>query len=33
VLAGTGHSPHIEAANEVNHLVIGFLDELEGKPR
>jgi pyruvate dehydrogenase E2 component (dihydrolipoamide acetyltransferase) len=33
VLAGAGHSPHIEAANEVNHLVIGFLDELEGEPR
>jgi pyruvate dehydrogenase E2 component (dihydrolipoamide acetyltransferase) len=30
VLAGAGHSPHMEAANEVNRLVGGFLDELEG---
>jgi pyruvate dehydrogenase E2 component (dihydrolipoamide acetyltransferase) len=33
VLAGAGHSPHMEAANEVNRLVGGFLDELEGEPR
>jgi pyruvate dehydrogenase E2 component (dihydrolipoamide acetyltransferase) len=33
VLAGAGHSPHMEAANEVNRLVVGFLDELEGEPR
>jgi pyruvate dehydrogenase E2 component (dihydrolipoamide acetyltransferase) len=33
VLAGTGHSPHMEAANEVNRLVGGFLDELEGVQR
>ena len=26
VLAGAGHSPHMEAANEVNRLVGGFLD-------
>jgi pyruvate dehydrogenase E2 component (dihydrolipoamide acetyltransferase) len=32
VLAGAGHSPHMEAANEVNRLVGGFLDELEGEP-
>ena len=30
VLPGAGHSPHMEAANEVNRLVGGFLDELEG---
>jgi pyruvate dehydrogenase E2 component (dihydrolipoyllysine-residue acetyltransferase) len=30
VLVGAGHSPHMEAANEVNRLVGGFLDELEG---
>jgi pyruvate/2-oxoglutarate dehydrogenase complex dihydrolipoamide acyltransferase (E2) component len=30
VLVGAGHSPHMEAANEVNRLVCGFLDELEG---
>jgi len=33
VLAGAGHSPHMEAANEVNRLVGGFLDELEGEAR
>ena len=33
VLPGAGHSPHMEAANEVNRLVGGFLDELEGEPR
>ena len=33
VLDGAGHSPHMEAANEVNRLVSGFLDELEGEPR
>jgi pyruvate dehydrogenase E2 component (dihydrolipoyllysine-residue acetyltransferase) len=33
VLAGAGHSPHMEAANEVNRLVVGFLDELEGEPK
>jgi pyruvate dehydrogenase E2 component (dihydrolipoamide acetyltransferase) len=32
LLAGAGHSPHMEAANEVNRLVGGFLDELEGEP-
>jgi pimeloyl-ACP methyl ester carboxylesterase len=30
---GAGHSPHMEAANEVNRLVGGFLDELEEQPR
>jgi pyruvate dehydrogenase E2 component (dihydrolipoamide acetyltransferase) len=32
VLAGAGHSPHMEAANEVNRLVGAFLDDLEGEP-
>jgi pyruvate dehydrogenase E2 component (dihydrolipoyllysine-residue acetyltransferase) len=27
LLAGAGHSPHMEAANEVNRLVAAFLDE------
>jgi pimeloyl-ACP methyl ester carboxylesterase len=27
LLAGAGHSPHMEAANEVNRLVGAFLDE------
>jgi pimeloyl-ACP methyl ester carboxylesterase len=27
--AGAGHSPHMEAANEVNRLVVAFLDEQE----
>ena len=30
LLAGAGHSPHMEAANEVNRLVAAFLDEQEG---
>ena len=30
LLAGAGHSPHMEAANEVNRLVGAFLDEQEG---
>jgi pyruvate dehydrogenase E2 component (dihydrolipoamide acetyltransferase) len=29
LLAGAGHSPHMEAANEVNRLVVAFLDEQE----
>jgi len=33
VLDGAGHSPHMEAANDVNRLVGGFLDEQEGEPR
>ena len=33
VLADTGHSPHMEAANEVNRLLGGFLDDLEEQPR
>ncbi|HZA81484.1 MAG TPA: acetoin dehydrogenase dihydrolipoyllysine-residue acetyltransferase subunit [Actinomycetes bacterium] len=33
VLAGVGHSPHMEAANEVNRLVGGFLDEQEVEAR
>jgi pyruvate dehydrogenase E2 component (dihydrolipoyllysine-residue acetyltransferase) len=33
IVAGAGHSPHMEAANEVNRLVGGFLDELEVEPR
>jgi pyruvate dehydrogenase E2 component (dihydrolipoamide acetyltransferase) len=32
LLAGAGHSPHMEAANEVNRLVGAFLAELEGNP-
>jgi hypothetical protein len=32
VLPGAGHSPHLEAANEVNRLVGGLLDELEREP-
>jgi pyruvate dehydrogenase E2 component (dihydrolipoamide acetyltransferase) len=32
LLAGAGHSPHMEAANEVNRLVGAFLDELEREP-
>jgi pimeloyl-ACP methyl ester carboxylesterase len=30
LLSGAGHSPHMEATNEVNRLVGAFLDELEG---
>jgi pyruvate dehydrogenase E2 component (dihydrolipoamide acetyltransferase) len=33
VLPDTGHSPHMEAANEVNRLLGGFLDDLEEQPR
>jgi pimeloyl-ACP methyl ester carboxylesterase len=33
VLADTGHCPHMEAANEVNRLLGGFLDDLEEQPR
>jgi pyruvate dehydrogenase E2 component (dihydrolipoamide acetyltransferase) len=33
VLADTGHSPHMEAANEVNRLLGGFLDDLEERSR
>ena len=33
VLAGAGHSPHMEAANELNRLVGAFLDDLEGERR
>jgi pimeloyl-ACP methyl ester carboxylesterase len=29
LLAGAGHSPHTEAADEVNRLVVAFLDEQE----
>jgi pyruvate dehydrogenase E2 component (dihydrolipoamide acetyltransferase) len=29
---GAGHSPHMEAANDVNRLVGGFLNEQEGEP-
>ncbi len=29
VLAGSGHSPHMEAANQVNHLVQSFLNQAE----
>jgi pyruvate dehydrogenase E2 component (dihydrolipoamide acetyltransferase) len=32
LLPGAGHSPHMEAANEVNRLVAAFLDEQEGNP-
>ena len=31
VLAGSGHSPHMEAANQVNHLVQVFLNQAEGE--
>jgi pyruvate dehydrogenase E2 component (dihydrolipoyllysine-residue acetyltransferase) len=31
VLAGSGHSPHMEAANQVNHLVQSFLNQAEGE--
>jgi pyruvate dehydrogenase E2 component (dihydrolipoamide acetyltransferase) len=33
LLADIGHSPHMEAANEVNRLLGGFLDQQEEQPR